>query len=154
MIFTAPLLNLYLRRGIIDGFTQPYAVTVFGGSQPTASTIANSWSSYNTTFLQHWVGMNWNHPNATTLNAGNYIELTAIPTATTANANGVATWGIIWANNVSQANVQLSTLPNTLFIVGPVTDPYGTGMIKVPNTTIVAGTTSSLTDVVLTLSLS
>lgn len=97
--------------------------------------------------------MSWTQQNSTTFNAGNYIELTAVPAATTAYANGTAAWGIVWANNVSEASVQSSSLPNTLFIVGPVTDAYGAGLIKLPSTNIVAGQSRSLTDVVMSLSL-
>lgn len=141
MIFTAPLLNLYIKRGIIDGFSATWACTIFRGTQPTAAQVTSSWSTYSADYMVHWTGISWTHPNANTYGSGNLCQMTAIPTAVVANKGSPndATYAILWASNVTEATVQGATLPNTAFIIGPVTSTAGNGMVRLSNISITAG---------------
>lgn len=155
MIYDQNLRNLYIFQAIIAGSTANIAITVFEGTQPTAANITSSWSSASANYLQHWTGAYWTQPTGTTVGAGNVCMIGATPTAQLANKTGTATWGVIWASNVTEASVQSSTLPNANFIVGPVTDISGNGMIKMNSTSTTAGSNVTfVTDASIAINLS
>lgn len=135
--------------GVKGQFSATFAVTIFQGTQPSAAGITSSWSSSSANYLQHWTGVVWNQPNANSPPLGNVLQMNAIPTSTTANASGTATWAILWGSNVSEASVQSGTLPNANFVVGPVTNSTGSGMVRLTSTTVTSGASSSPTDVIL-----
>jgi len=146
--------NMFIYRGIIGGCAANIAVTVFQGTQPTASDITANWTNARANYLQHWTGGYWSQPNANTLGSGNLCTLGVPLTPRTANATGTASWGIIWASNVAEASVQSGTLPNANFIVGPVTDVFGNGMIKMNSTSTTSGSNaSSVTDAVISITI-
>lgn len=148
-LFYTGVTNSYANLGIKNNFAASFAVTVFQGVQPSAADITSSWSSSSANYLQHWTGCSWTQPSLNSPPLGNTLQLTAIPAATTANATGTATWAILWGSNVSEASVQTGTLPNANFIVGPVTDLTGNGIVRLSSNSITIGASSSPTDVVL-----
>lgn len=130
-------------------FAASFAATVFQGTQPNADSIASSWSSSSANYLQHWTGIVWTQPNPNSPPLGNVLQNNTAITATTANSSGTATWAILWGSNVSEATVQSGTLPNANFIVGPVTNSTGNGIVRLSSTSITGGASSSPTDVIL-----
>lgn len=141
IIFHPNIKQLFLGRGVFAAISNPNAVTVFSGTQPTAASITSSWSTYSPLVLVHWQGAGFTMPLTNSL-----MTVTSFPPAATATGTGTATWAIIWASNVTPASVAGSTLPNTSFIVCPVTNTGGNGVIRVTNTSITAGTSVSLAD--------
>ncbi len=125
------------------------AVTVFDGAQPTTAQITASWSTYSAQYLVHWTNVLWQSlPTYTTL-ASSQVYSAQIPAAKAAFRSGTATWGIVWnRTNVSEALVQGATLPSTPtgFIVFPVTDSGGNGVVRLTTTSIVSGTSYQPTD--------
>lgn len=130
------------------------SITVYGGSQPTAATIAANWSNYrssNASCLAHFVtGPTW------TYNAGTKTYYNASPLSTTNVFNtGTATWAICWTSvtnwstfsgAVSLIQLSSTTLPNNGgFTVVPVTSSTGIGVIRMTTDQIVPGTTATVT---------
>lgn len=123
-----------------------FSVTLYGGVQPSAETITNNWTSYNSNFLVHILNVFGQYP---------YIENPAQPqgiafyssgTATAANS-GTATWAIMWPTNPDQTAISGGTLPSTLFMVVPVTDLTSNGAIRLTSTSIVSSNSYSVTDI-------
>lgn len=125
------------------------AVTAFSGAQPTAAQVAASWSTYSAQYLVHWTSVGWNVvPNLSNLTSTQTYSA-ATPVARAAFRTGTATWGIVWnKTNVTEAAIQGATLPtNTFgFIVVPVSDSVGNGVIRLTTTSIVSGTSYQPTD--------
>lgn len=148
VIFFRNIRNLILSRGIRDSATtvNTFAFTIFSGVQPTASTVAGNWTNYNTTFLAHWQGGVVSQANANTSGVSQTLTLSTIPGAVTANASGTASWAIMWPTNPSQATISGSSLPNTSFIILPVSDIAGNGMLKLTSTTVVQGNSYTIAE--------
>jgi hypothetical protein len=162
ILFQNSLNNLIANQGVIAGVmggdpvigtttpsTATVAVTIFSGVQPSAATITSGWTSYNTTFLAHWTGVGYQYIGSNIPGVG-LISQSNTPTAVLAANSGTASWGIIWGSNVaagsSSGQIGGSTLPNTRFIVGPVSLAGGNGMISLSTLTIVSGVSQSLTN--------
>lgn len=173
MIFTSPIINSFINGVIccgdsgndyrptilanappVGGGPQTRAVTVFSGAQPSAASIAASWPTYNTLVLQHWPNVLFgNAPGSNTFGSGYYVQLNGAITPTTTYASGTATWGILWGSNVSEVTVLGSSLPNSIFMVVPVTDQAGTGTIKLLSTTLTSGASVAPTSIYISLGL-
>lgn len=151
MIFTSPMLNLY--AGVINNtfFGASCALTIFPGAQPSGSAIAASWPTYSALYLQHWRTAGYTQPNANTYGAGNYVSATTLPSISAAYRSGTATWGILWASDITEATIQGASLPATRYIIVPVTDISGTGVIKLSSTTITALATSQPSSITIAL---
>lgn len=124
------------------------AITLYSGVQPSADTIVSSWASYNTSFLVHW-------PNIPILNpfaelASPYITNDTLPSAVAASNSGTASWAILWGANplagTGAGQISNATIPTTTFIIVPVSDVFGTGILKLTTTTITAPTTYMFLD--------
>lgn len=147
------LANNFLRAYGEDMFTSGASITIYGGAQPTASTVATSWSSYrssNVDCLAHFVtGPSWAY------NAGTLTWYNTNNTGTTNVYNtGTATWAILWTGETGSATtgtvttvqVSGSTLPNSgAFFVVPVSGSTGTGVIRMVDVNVVPGTTATVT---------
>lgn len=106
--------------------------TVYSGVQPTAATVASEWVNYkssNSNCLAHYSsGITFTY-NAGTLtyyftNVGNSITATALN-------SGTAAWAILWVSGaVTDLQLSLSALPQSRFVVVPVTDTSGIGIIR------------------------
>ena len=129
----------------------PCAVTIYGGTQPSAATIAANWASYNTSFLLHlYTGAALGQPSADTVDTGVTVTLTTLPTAQTSNAAGTATWAILWGSALTQGNINAGTIPSTRFIVLPVSSTAGTAPLRMASTTIASSTAYTVADLSLT----
>lgn len=122
---------LTIGQGILAaGFTSASAFTIYSGTQPTAATIAASWSSYNSTnpiFLCHYSGAIWTQLLSGT---SNIASITTFPPSTAATNTGTGTWCILWPANPLIGTMNTSTIPTTSFIVGAVTTTLGTGLVR------------------------
>lgn len=144
--------NNFLRAIGDTMFVTSASVTVYGGTQPTATTVANNWNSYkssNADCLAHFtVGPTWAY-NAGTLTWYN----TTNPNATNVYNTGTATWAIVWnattsfgfINTVTSVQLAGSTLPNVGFTIVPVSGSTGTGIIRMVDANVAPGTTATVT---------
>lgn len=148
LLFNSNIRNLMIGRGLMNGFSYispnfQGSISVYAGTQPTAAQITSSWATYASTsanFLLHYTGQVWGQPSYGTL-------LQLYPQGNTVASNtGIATWCILWSSNVTSAQVAASTLPSTAFIVGPVSDTVGQGIVRFTSTSITSGATITITD--------
>lgn len=164
LIYSPSIANVFVYRGVvgaIDGIIQTginispsptptLAITVYSGAQPSAAGITASWSAYNTNFLFHQPGVTYILPNPTVPAAGALLTRNNLPTAVTAANTGTASWCIIWCSNVATGSgsgqISNAVLPNTKFIVGPVTTGSGNGIVTLASLSIVSGTSVSILD--------
>lgn len=159
IIFSQSISGTMIARGIMVpmGMTTTasssitVSLTVYSGVQPSAATIASSWSSYNTTYLFHLPGVSYFIPNwdNTTL-LGGYMTKNNNPTAVAAINSGTASWAIIWCSNVAAGSgagqIQNATIPNTSFLVGPVTLDSGNGIVKLFDLNIISANSYTILD--------
>jgi hypothetical protein len=117
------------------------AVTVYSGTQPTAQTVEQNWLSYNSSnsiCLAHYTGsagitFQYNAPTLTYFftNPTNTITSTALN-------SGVATWAIIWM--AQSVDISLLAVPaSSKFVIVPVTDTSGVGVIRYLSATATQG---------------
>jgi hypothetical protein len=141
MIFTPELNNTptAYNGGVSDRTSPRRAITVYSGVQPTAQTVESNWASYkssNTICLAHYdnlVNFQYNAPTKTY-----YFTNTTNTITTTALHSGTATWAIIWMDTT--VNVSLNSIPALgKFVIVPVTDNTGVGVIRYANTTATLG---------------
>ncbi len=133
---------------VIDGAypsaSTKFSFTVYSGSQPTATQVANEWSAYastNSNCLAHFtVGPTWVY-NATS--STYYFDNSSGACSTATIHNGTASWAIFWTRQVQQADMGLESLPETKFMVVPVTNNTGIGIFRFTSTTFVTSTTVS-----------
>lgn len=137
-------------RGILGGLAAPpggVGVTVYSGVQPSAATITANWSLYNSTvteYLIHFFSVGWTQPLG---GLATFASITTFPTLTAATRSGTGAWCIIWATNVTAPQLASGTLPNTSFLVAPVSDLAGTGTVRFnPDTIFVAASTYNIAD--------
>jgi hypothetical protein len=141
--FTTSIRNLTIGRGILSGIAASVAVSIYSGAQPTAANIITNWTSYNSTnsiFLLHYSSVGFTQPAS-----GILMTVTTFPAATLPTNTGTGAWAIIWATNPLIAAMS-GAIPTTSFIVGPVSDSVGNGIIRFSNTTITTGVSKSLLD--------
>lgn len=127
-------------------------VTVYGGVQPAAATIAASWATYNTSFLFHQPSIYLLQSNYSTYAAAGKLVKSGTPTAVTAANTGTATWAIVWVNGgtaiaagTAAGQISNATIPSTQFIVCPVTTTAaGTGFVLLSSTSITSGVSSTV----------
>ena len=141
MIFHPNIRNLMIGQGILAALSTLVGVTVYSGSQPTAAFIEANWSNFNATPLLHWTDVGFTQP----LN-GILASVTTFPAPVNALLTGTASWAIIWSTNVTAVQVAAGAIPSTSFIVCPVSISSGAGVIRLTNTSIVAGASTSLID--------
>lgn len=110
--------------------SDPVAISVYSGAQPSAADIVSNWSQYDSTnlnFLGHFNGVVWKQPLFATQK---FISISTFPTPIIPINNGVATWCIIWETNPLLSAMSTGTIPNTKFIVAPCSDMVGNGVIR------------------------
>ena len=151
VLFSLSIRNLMSYAFTVQG-TSPttdrgtFGVTVFSGSQPSASNIESSWTSYNSTFLCHWQGVILYNIFTGTLGAAQGITILNTPSLVTALNSGTASWCILWPTNPTQATIQGSSLPSTRFVVGPVSDTTSNGIIRFASTSFISGNSYTIND--------
>lgn len=117
-------------------------ITVYSGAQPTAAQILANWSNYkssNSNFLVHFVGNYWDQPYK-----GNLLDLYNMSEATPINT-GVASWAILYTNNILFSQLNAASIPNSSFLVLPVTTTAEKGVIRLADINIVSGVPLSIT---------
>lgn len=141
--FTTSIRNLTIGRGILSGIAASVAVTVYSGVQPTAANIITNWASFNSAnanFLLHYSSVGFTQPAS-----GILMTVTTFPVSTLPTNTGTGAWAIIWSTN-PLIGVMNGAIPTTSFIVGPVSDSVGNGIIRFSNTTITTGVSKALLD--------
>jgi hypothetical protein len=116
------------------------SMTVYSGEQPTADTVAASWSSYRTTndaCIAHiQTSPTWQHNVLTSTTF--FTNVSGAITATALNT-GTATWAILWDADVTSVQAGLTTLPDDRFLVVPVGTTSSNAIIRFTNTNFVPG---------------
>lgn len=148
ILFHSNIRHLMIGRGILaGGLTSASGITIYSGIQPTAAAIAADWPTYNSTnakFLAHFTGAVWSHPLSGTTT---FCSITTFPAATPADKTGTGSWCILWMTNPTGAQLLSSTLPSTQFIIGPVSNLTGNGIVRfATNTDFVAGVSRTIGD--------
>lgn len=141
LLYSNSIRNLMTNRGMAQGFSSP-SVTIYSGVQPAASVVTSSWGSYNNTNSN----LLWHAQSGLTLSvatSGLSIYGSALP-STIPVRNGTASWGIIWSGSVAYSAMGTSSIPNSSFIVVPVTDTSGNGVIRLQSTTLSTATTATI----------
>lgn len=134
---------------MIVNLTGTCSITVYGGTQPSAATVASNWTSYNSNFLCHFSAITPTQPNADSLTAYPQSLQFSSSSTNTASNTGTATWCIIWSHSVATitaASLVGATIPTTMFLVADVSDISGTGVVKLLSTSITSGSSYSVAD--------
>lgn len=148
LIWDTTFSGVMINKGIKLALSATTAVTVYGGTQPSAADIANNWANYKSSSsncLAHYVDATWNIPQL----HGPLLAIDNVPTTSPALNSGEATWAIFWITNVTLANVQGSTLPSTNFIVVPCSSLTGKGVIRFIDPVFTAGVSKNINEAVL-----
>ena len=144
--------KLFIGRGILGGgLTADSAITVYDGVQPTAQQILDNWASYSSNSancLAHYVAANWIQP---VNNTAPYACISKFPVAAPAFHSGIGKWAILWSTNPSLGAMALATIPTNSFIVVPVSNMQGHGVIRFDtDTNFTSGVSKDIIDGVIT----
>jgi len=157
ILFSSSLVNLVAQRGLLETFglgggfgttSTNTSISIYSGAQPLASDVVTGWSPYTSAspdFLLHFMNARWGRPTSTSP----FISLGVFPGPATAVHDGAGTWAIIWTSAITAANVAGATLPSGTFIVVPVSDLVGNGVIKFNPNAFTTGTPYSIAEGVL-----
>lgn len=158
MIFSRSLAGLMAGRGVLStmGLTDAdanvtVALTVFPGTQPTTSSdIVDNWAGYNTTYLFHMSNVDYELVNPKNAAQSGLITNANSPTSNPAVNAGEASWAIIWCSNIIEGlgagELGDILIPNSQFIVGPVTLYSGNGIVRLSDLSIEAYSTYTFVD--------
>ena len=144
MNFSQDFSSLYMNIGILKGMVFPLSVTVYQGEQPAAADfITNFVGNYDNTspnLLVHFDGFNLQiSPQNSSL-----LTTTNFPTATPINSGNIG-WCCIW-NTAVDISTLVNVVPKTKFILATVTDYTGTGILKLKDSLLSAGTPETVLD--------
>lgn len=157
VIYQNNIRNTYLAAGIMVYLTNgdpntvvSASITIYSGTQPTASTIEENWTNYNTSYLLHLPNASIQQPNAKDPGIGVAIVNYGLPDTQVAANTGTATWAILWIANIaggsSEGQIGGSALPATRFLILPVSDLTQTYPVRLPDTSIISGLSYSISD--------
>jgi len=126
-------------------------VSVYSGAQPTPALFEANWStahnSSNASFLAHFTGVALSQPGQAAL-----LQIVLnTSTATPANS-GLALWAVIWGGAVS-SNLAGATIPNDRYMIVPVSDANGSGVVRFNNNNLVSGTPVTIVDCTISINL-
>jgi len=148
-MYLAGSVMVHLTNGSPDGAVNA-SITIYGGTQPTAATIEANWANYNTSYLLHLPNFSIQQPNAMTAGTGISIVNNGVPAVQPAANTGTATWAILWIANIAggTATGQIggATLPETKFIILPVSNLTQTYPVRFQNTSITSGVSYTIGD--------
>lgn len=144
--------NFYTYTNALTNPTGTVNVTVYGGTQPSAATILSGWTTYNTSFLFHQPSIGIVQTAYSSDSVASKLTINGTPTAVTASNTGTATWAIVWVNGgtaiaagTGAGQISNATIPNTRFIVCPVTTTASvTGFVLLSSTSITSGTSATV----------
>lgn len=123
----------------LQGTTNTLALTIYGGAQPSAADFATNWvSTYQNNHLVHWQSAVVSIPNVGDEALGIAAVCTTLPSAATAANTGTAAWGVCWKTNIAEASLS-GALPDTVYMLYPVSGTGGSGIMKLTNTSISSG---------------
>lgn len=130
--------------------SDPVAITVYSGTQPLAQDLIDSWEFYNTNYLIHFRDVVWEQPNTCTQK---YITISGFPSPTIPSITGTGEWCIVWSGNPDIIALSSTSIPITKFILGPVSGPGGSGIVRFdPEPVFNVSTPASIYDGVISVS--
>jgi len=119
----------------------PTRIMVFSGVQPTPEQVIADWTTYSSLCLAYFTDAKLNTPAFT-----NLIQMSTAPTPVNAITSGTTTWAIIWCGAISTDGPTIlssSAPPTTSFMVVPVSDQLGQGVVRLVNPVLIAGDNST-----------
>lgn len=160
MIFDPGIALIMLGRGILvpmgvsttGSANGNSSITIYSGTQPNANILISNWASYNTSYLLHRSNVLFFQPNTDTRSNGVFISMRTAPLSQTAINTGNAEWAIIWVGNQTEANIRNATITSNSFILAPVSNVFGNGIVKLDNTSVMNTSTSNIIDCIITIS--
>lgn len=160
MIFDRGIAQTLMGRGILIpmGWTTTgtangnSSITIYTGAQPNANILISNWTSYNTSYLLHRSNVLFYMPFPETETNASFITLRTAPLAQTAINSGEAQWCIIWMGNQTESNVRNSTITSNSFILAPVSNVFGNGLVKLDNTSVISTNTFNIVDATISIS--
>lgn len=111
------------------------SISVYSGAIPATQTIISNWSTYNYNSSLCL----WSSVGGCTLQilTDTILSASALPAAAAPLRNGTASWFILWSGTV---NINSVTIPSTKFMVGDVSNLFGTGILKFTDTALSTST--------------
>jgi hypothetical protein len=145
LTFSSNLAQPLVNRGLYRNGFSTFALTVYGGTRPSAAQVIANWvSTYNSAnsvdLITHYLSVVLN-PNA---NSGSYLNMAGSPAPVPSIRAGTATWAIMWNSNLAYASLS-TTLPSTSFIIADVTAFGGNGIITFENPAFTLGESKPIT---------
>lgn len=143
ILFSSANRQIMMARGIHALMPAAFAITIYKGTQPSASDIETGWVNYNSAsanYLAHYLGASFTRPQD-----GIMLQL-GLPAAVVPTGSGAGSWCILWITDVSLAAVAGATIPSTAFIVAKVSDAVGDGIIRFTDINFVSGTSKVIAD--------
>lgn len=142
LIYNSQLRTVAATYGVLGGFSSP-SITMYAGTQPTPTTLISSWSSYNyntSNFL-------WHAQTGLTLavTGGVSIYASATPSALPVRS-GTAAWAVVWSGSVSTGTMTTSSIPNSSFMICPISINTSNGVVRLASTTLATGTTATISN--------
>lgn len=158
LLFSPSLAGLLAGRGVLVpmGMTSnassnvTVSLTVYSGTQSSAADIASNWVNYNSTYLFHVPGVVYKLSNPTSNTLCGLVTNANYPSSDTAVNTGTAAWCIVWCSNVASGTgsgqIGNATIPNSQFIVGPVTLYSGNGIVRLSDLSVTSGLSYTFLD--------
>lgn len=141
IVYSTSFRTVYTTK-LSQAFSSSTSLTIYSGAQPTPATLISSWSSYNSTnsnFL-------WHCPNGLTLSVTGSVNIYAsgIPSSILPYNNGTASWAVLWSSAIAYSSMGSGTIPNTYFMICPVTSNTGNGVVRLQTTTLETSTAMTI----------
>lgn len=144
LIFSPSIAGAFLHNAITPVYSSP-SITIFAGAQPTPANLIANWDS------------TYKYQNGLVLATLSGILAITQPTllvsltnlsSYTAVGTGTATWAVLWAatGGSTVAGNSNSTPPSTRFIIIPVSDAVGNGVMRLNTVNLVSGSTFSMSE--------
>lgn len=125
-------------------------VSVYTGPQPTANDFAKDWAtmyrSPNPALLAHFTGGAITQRNI-------YASMNVFPPLTTPLRSGLALWAVIWGDTNVSTNLASLTIPGNRYLVVPVSNSLGNGVVRFDNPNLVTTTPVTISDVSIAMTL-
>lgn len=150
LIYHPNIRGLIANTGILPQFSSP-SITLYSGTQPNPASIISSWSSYNSSSSD----LLWHAQNGLTMSIINDVTVyaSAFPALASPVRNGTASWAILWVSNLAYSAMGTSTIPSTYFIVLPVSNTTGNGVVRLESTSLSTATAMTVLNLGFTISI-
>ena len=145
LIFSTSTIRQIWTNQLLGRLPAGCGTTVYAGVQPTAADFQANWATTYTSasadFLWHANGITF------TMQTGNVkFIITSFPPATAPSNNGTGAWAVLWNSAPSGANLASATIPNTRFVVVPISITGGDGVLRFSSLTFNTGTPVTIID--------